>query len=59
MCLELVAGEYLQTSSGVIFELKSFGKSIRGSNGSGPWVGRSTAQMSGNPIEQVSIPGCL
>ena len=40
----------LGATSRVIFELKPFGVSIMGANGSQPWVGRSTAQMSGNPI---------
>ena len=39
----------LAATSRVIFELKPIGKSIRGSNGSEPWVGRSTAETSGNP----------
>ena len=42
----------LGATSRVIFELKPFGISIRGANGSQPWVGRSTAQMSGNPNGQ-------
>ena len=41
----------LGATSRVIFELKPFGISIRGANGSQPWVGRSTAQMSGNPSD--------
>ena len=41
----------LGATSRVIFELKPFGVSkIMGANGSQPWVGRSTAQMSGNPM---------
>ena len=39
----------LGATSRVIFELKPFGVSIMGANGSQLWVGRSTAQMSGNP----------
>ena len=39
-------------TSRVVLELKPFGISIRGTNGSQPWVGRSTAQMSGNPSGQ-------
>ena len=39
----------LGATSRVIFELKPFGISIMGANGSQPWGGRSTAQMSGNP----------
>ena len=47
----------LGATSRVIFELKPFGVSIMGANGSQPWVGRSTVQMSGNPIihAQLSI----
>ena len=39
----------LGATSRVIFELKPFGVSIMGANGSHPWVGRSTVQMTGNP----------
>ena len=52
MCLKLVRRKILSALAAtprVIFELKPFGISIRGVNGSQPWVGRSTAQMSGNP----------
>ena len=42
----------LGATSTVIFELKPFGVSIMGANGSQPWVGRSTVQMSGNPTTQ-------
>ena len=60
MCLKLVRRKILSAlaaTSRVIFELKPFGKSIRGSIGSGPWVGRSTAQMSGNPNDHLfSVP---
>ena len=42
----------------VIFELKPFGVSIIGANGSQPWVGRSTAQMSGNPTEYWLFCSC-
>ena len=39
----------LAATSRGISELNPFGKSIRGSIGSEPWVGRSIAYMSGNP----------
>ena len=45
----------LGATSRVIFELKPFGVSIMGANGSQPWVGRSTAQMSGNPSAHGDI----
>ena len=35
-------------TSRVILELNPFGISIRGSNGSEPWVGRNTGKMSRN-----------
>ena len=44
----------LGATSRVIFELKPFEISIRGANGSQPWVGRSTAQMSGNQRHEVT-----